>query len=163
MAVLYNRAAYRGVKSKSIPTLCGETFLNTSSSWQWPQLQLWCKDSLHTYNNMFFCLFTQPATKLRKHLCILSNFQYVAIIGQTDWEKLEMLQGNTFKIWSPVFLQSKSIEKAQRINFLNFNFSFHHTRNIVTVFHYRFDFNCLMLEKFSSIYLDHIIFCQLQF
>ena len=53
---------------------------------------------------------------LRKHLCILSNFQYVAIIGQTDWEKLEMLQRNTFKIWSlKVFEEKKHFPKIPSI------------------------------------------------
>ena len=53
---------------------------------------------------------------LRKHLCILSNFQYVAIIGQTDWEKLEMLQRNTFKIWSlKVFKEKKHFSKIHSI------------------------------------------------
>ena len=56
------------------------------------------------------------ALGLRKHLCILSNFQYVAIIGQTDWEKLEMLQRNTFKIWSlKVFKGKKHFSKIHSI------------------------------------------------
>ena len=61
-----------------------------------------------------FYLFTQRATKLRKHLCILSNFQYVAIIGQTDWEKLEMLQGNSFKIWSPSVFNRKALKRPKK-------------------------------------------------